>query len=60
MLFYQTYTSNGIIAALIDIPELIEHLQKNYTWWKDQEEPMAKELEKQQSKDENSSESWNE
>ena len=38
------------VAALIDIPELIEHLQKNYTWWKDQEETMANELEKRQSK----------
>ena len=59
MLFYLTYVSTYTIAALIDIPELIEHLQKNYTWWKDQEELMTKELEKQQSKDENSSESWN-
>ena len=42
------------VAALIDIPELIEHLQKNYTWWKDQEETMANELEKRQSKTEES------
>ena len=45
------------VTALIDIPELIEQLQKNYIWWKDQEETMAKELEKRQSKNDEKDES---